>query len=59
MKTDETRKVTVCAACGCASCWQGAFYCEEYKTAGTRQVSLGALREAKLESPHYWTEGKP
>lgn len=54
----DERKVTVCGACGRASCWQGEFYCEEYKVAGTRQVSIGALREAKLESPDYWEEAR-
>lgn len=31
-------KVIVCSACGQESCWQGIFYCEEYKTAGTIEI---------------------
>ena len=29
------KTITVCAACGRASCWNGWLYCENYRTAGT------------------------
>ena len=47
--------VTVCEACRRASCWQGEFYCEEYRTAGTVQETRSALALLALESKHYWT----
>lgn len=46
--------VTVCAACLQASCWQGAFYCEEAKTAGTVEKTRTELRRLALEDPSYW-----
>lgn len=47
--------VTVCAACRRASCWQGEFYCEDYKTADTAEETRTALALLALESSHYWT----
>lgn len=32
---------TVCDACGEHSCWAGVMYCEDAKTAGTRQKPSG------------------
>lgn len=29
---------TVCSACETEACWQGLLYCEDYKTAGTKEV---------------------
>lgn len=49
---DDT--ITVCSACLRASCWQGAFYCEQYKTAGTVEKTREQLERLNLESPHYW-----
>ena len=34
------RKVTVCAACLCASCWQGEFCCDNHKTAGMVEKTI-------------------
>ncbi len=47
--------VTVCEACRRASCWQGKWYCDEYKTAGTVQETRSALALLNLESSHFWT----
>ena len=47
--------VTVCAACRRASCWQGKFYCEEYRTAETAEETRTALAILNLESSDYWT----
>jgi len=47
--------VTVCSACLRASCWHGAFYCEEYQTAGTVEKTREELLKLNLESPHYWS----
>lgn len=52
----NTRKVTVCDACEKASCWQGEFYCDDYKTAGTKELSVAELEVLDLEHPDYWTE---
>ncbi len=50
-----TYTVTVCSACRRASCWQGKWYCEDYKTAGTAQETRSALTILDLEAKHYWT----
>lgn len=47
--------ITVCDKCLCASCWQGLFYCAEYQTAGTKQMSRAQLRLVnKFEHPSHW-----
>jgi hypothetical protein len=56
--TNENDLITVCGNCLEASCWQGEFYCQEYKTAGTIQMTRAALREMGLESPDYWKTDK-
>lgn len=49
------RCVTVCDACWCASCFQGLFYCESYKTAGSTQKSVRSLlRDNARESLEHW-----
>ncbi len=52
-------QITVCDACLCASCWQGEFYCEEARSAGTVRktiTEMRALHEAGeiAESPDWW-----
>ena len=56
MSTDipDLLLVTVCDSCLQASCWQGEFYCDNYKTAGTVELPVKRLREMHLESPDYW-----
>jgi hypothetical protein len=51
---DADRIVTVCSACKRACCWQGIFYCDEYKTAGTIDMRVGDLAGLDLEHPSYW-----
>jgi len=51
-------KVTVCAKCLCASCWQGIFMCDESREAGTVEKTIKQLKKLKLESPHYWRQGE-
>ena len=46
--------ITVCAACLQASCWQGEFYCEQYKTANTTELTVKRLRALAREHPDYW-----
>ena len=50
--------VVVCDACLCASCWQGEFFCEQYRSAGTTKLPISKLKEMAQESPHYWEEGR-
>lgn len=46
--------ITVCSSCLTASCWQGEFYCGEYKTAGTREMTVAAARSLNRENPCQW-----
>lgn len=55
LRDEDQRKVTVCSACLTASCWHGAFYCDDYKTAGTVEKTVAELRALDLEHPTYWT----
>lgn len=50
----DARRIRVCANCLCASCWLGEFYCEKYKTAGTKVMTVKELRKINRESPSYW-----
>lgn len=43
-------KITVCSKCLQESCWQGEFYCEEYKTAGTVEIEVKEGRDDKITS---------
>ncbi len=48
--------VTVCSACRRESCWQGIFYCENYRTAGTVDVPKKPSDESSTftsERPAY------
>lgn len=48
-------QVTVCSACHTAACWQGVFYCQEYKSAGVEVKTIGDLKKlGPLESEDYW-----
>ena len=49
-------KITVCSKCLCASCWQGIFYCDEYKTAGTVEKTVEELTKLNLENSDYWKD---
>ncbi len=49
-----TPMVTVCDKCKRASCWQGVFYCDEARSAGTVDLPVSELRLMGLESPVYW-----
>lgn len=46
--------ITVCDACNCATCWQGEFYCQEYKSAGTKEITIREARALNSENPTYW-----
>lgn len=48
-------KITVCDKCHQASCWQGIFYCAEFKEAGTIKMTREQLiDEGVCEHPSYW-----
>lgn len=46
--------ITVCSACLQASCWQGEFYCDEARSAGTVEKTRKELEALALEHPDYW-----
>lgn len=46
--------LTVCDACMRAGCWATAWYCEDYETAGTTEITVARARELALESPQAW-----
>ena len=50
------RTITVCEACYRAACWQGEFYCDEYKSAGTTEATRIELAILGLEHSDYWKE---
>lgn len=56
-KNEDDRLVTVCAACKMACCWQGIFYCEEYKEADIEELPIRELKKLGREHPDYWKEG--
>lgn len=58
MAKTEDDLITVCDNCLTASCWQGEFYCENYKSAGTTQKTRRELRERKMEHEDYWMTDK-
>lgn len=51
---DLTRQITVCDSCRCASCWQGKFYCDNARMAGTVDVTLATLMPERGENEEYW-----
>jgi len=53
MKT-EKKTVTVCSACQRACCWQGRAYCENYKKAGTKEMTVDELKKLDLEHKSFW-----
>ena len=48
--------ITVCAECLQASCWQGAFMCDDFMEAGTTEKSVKELKELNFEHSDYWKE---
>ena len=51
---NENRKVTVCAECFRACCWQGELMCENAKYADIVKKPISELKALKLEHPDYW-----
>lgn len=48
-------EVTVCSACLRASCWQAKFFCDDYRSAGTKRLTRQGLFDlATGEHPSYW-----
>lgn len=48
------KTITICDNCLRASCWQGYFYCERYKEAGTTEKTIAELKELALEHSDWW-----
>jgi len=55
---DNDMKITVCDKCLMACCWQGVFYCDDYRTAGTTEKTISELKTLKLESSDYWCKAR-
>jgi hypothetical protein len=51
---NEDKLITVCSECLTAACWQGIFYCQNYKQAGTKELTVAELRKLNKEHPSYW-----
>lgn len=52
LKPDWT--ITVCSNCLCATCWQGEFYCNKAKGAGTVEITVERARVLNRENPTWW-----
>jgi hypothetical protein len=50
----DDQLVLVCSHCLKASCWQGIFYCEQYKSAGIVYKTRTELIALNREDPSYW-----
>lgn len=50
--------VTVCRACGRASCWHGELFCHEAEHAGTMEVAASKLRTDALEHRSHFSIAK-
>ena len=46
--------IWVCDNCNRASCFQGVFVCEEYRSANTTQRPVKDLAKLGLEHSDYW-----
>ena len=47
-------KITVCAECLQASCWQGKFMCDKSRDANITEKTVRELREISYEHSDYW-----
>ena len=52
MKLPDDLKVTVCDACNRCCCWQGIFFCDDYMTAGTKEITVAEWREIMRTHPN-------
>jgi hypothetical protein len=51
---NDSDLITVCDHCLQASCWNGIFYCEDYKRAGTTQKTRAELQALKDRYGDEW-----
>jgi hypothetical protein len=56
VRTTKLQRVTVCAACERASCWQGVWPCADARGAGRTVLAYADLDELGLEHPDFWTK---
>lgn len=52
--TDHHRKITVCSACLCASCWHGHFECADALLAPTTRLTVAELDKLGREHPSQY-----
>lgn len=55
-KLCDDHKITVCDSCLRAGCWAGITYCEKYKSAKLRSITVEEARCLGLEDPSTWIE---
>lgn len=53
-ESNQEEMITVCDSCLRASCWQGVFYCDNYFSAGTIQMTRKELAILGRESHAYF-----
>jgi len=51
---NRKKLISVCSSCLKASCWQGYFYCDEYKNADVLQKTREELEGLNYEDSGYW-----
>ena len=54
--TDTKKRVTVCAECLTASCWNYEFVCEKYREAGTVEKTVAELMALGREHSDNWRQ---
>jgi hypothetical protein len=54
IKSPEDEMITVCSKCKRASCWKGTFFCFDYMSASTVEITRRELEKMNLEHPSYW-----
>lgn len=55
----DTDKITVCAQCLQASCWQGIFMCDRAEDADVKEMTVAELRRLGLEHESWWDKDNP
>lgn len=48
------RRITVCAECLLAACWQAVFMCQQSQDANIKTMPESELTKLARESPDYW-----
>lgn len=52
IKNDDI--ITICDSCLRACCWQGIFFCDNYRNSGIVDKTVKELKKLNLEHLDYW-----